>query len=155
MSKKLTLTKLGYEKLSDELQTLEKTTRPKSNERIKHARSFCDFHEDSEYEAALNEQTKINERINELRHMLRYADVVQEQTIKKEVGLGSKVELVDLLMGETATYAIVSSEEVALIENAISDKSPLGKVLLGKKEKAEVKIQSPGGKRKFKINKIM
>src|SRR5699024_4871676 len=153
--KKLPLTKLGYEKLSDELQTLEKTARPKINERIKHARSFCDFHEDSEYEAALREQTKINERINELRHMLRYADVVQEQTYKKEVREGSKRELDCLQTGETSTYTIVSSEEAALIEDARSDKSPLEKVLKGKKEKAEIMINTPSGKSNFKINKIM
>src|SRR5699024_525877 len=150
-----TLTKLGYEKLSNELHMLEKTIRPKSNERIKKARSFCDFHEDSEYEAALREQTKINERIKELRHMLRYADVVQDQTCKKKVGLGSQVRLVDLQTAETTIYTIVSSEEVALIEDAISDKSPLGKVLLGEVEKTEVEAQTPGGKRSFKIDKII
>lgn len=154
LPQKIWLTELGYEKLVDELKALETTFQPKNNERIKRARNFCDFHEDSEFAAALREQVTIMNRIRELQHILRHAKIVQSSS-GTEINLGSEVELIDVETDERTTYTIVSSEEVELHESAISVESPLGKALLGKEAGVEVTFRTPTGKRTVKINSIV
>lgn len=146
MPEVIVLTRLGYDKLEKELAMLQTTLRPKSKERIKQARSFCDFHEDAEYEAALDEQRVIAERIDELRHIVNRAKIIPEESFTDTVELGAEVELVNVETRETMTYIVVASEEVAFHDAAISMDSPLGKALLGEKVGAEVTLSIPAGK---------
>lgn len=154
MSGKILLTEQGYKKLADELGELETTALPKSNERIKRARAFCDYYEDSEYKLALLEQKEIIERINELKNLLYQSAIIKKQTRKDKVRLGVMVELLDLSENTVTKHMIVSSKEITFFKDAISIESPLGRELLGKKVKDEITVHTPSGKREVKFNHI-
>lgn len=154
MTKKAQLTKEGYEQLKAELDHLEKILGPKNKERIKRARSFCDFNEDSEYEAALEEQRKMNERINELRYLLDQATIIKERPSEDRVTLGSKVRVLDVVTGEQETFTIVSAEEADSFSGRISEVSPLGSALMGAEINENREVVTPNGLWKIKIEKI-
>lgn len=154
MTKKAQLTKEGYEQLKAELDHLEKILGPKNKERIKRARSFCDFNEDSEYEAALEEQRKMNERINELRYLLDQATIIKERPSEDRVTLGSMVRVLDLVTGEQETFTIVSAEEADSFSGRISEVSPLGSALMGAEINENREVVTPNGLWKIKIEKI-
>lgn len=154
MTEKVQLTKEGFEQLKTELDHLEKIQGPKNKERVKRARSFCDFNEDSEYEAALEEQRKIKERINELRYLLDQARIIKEEPSEYRVTLGSKVRVLDLVTEKQETFTIVSAEEADLFSGRISDVSPLGSALLGAEVNEQREVSTPNGPWKIKIEKI-
>lgn len=150
------LTKEGYHKLKEELQHLELIEQPKNQKRIKHARSFCDFNEDSEYEAALQEQMKIKERINELKRILQEAEIKKElEDPPSTVRVGSIIEVLDIEMGERERFMLVEKEEADMSENKVSIDSPFGKALLGAREKEEIAVHSPQGIWFVKIEQII
>ena len=154
-NKEIILTNEGMQKLKDELEQLKTVRRPEVSEKIKIARGFGDLSENAEYDEAKKEQAEGEERIMTLEQMLKYARVLDESEIEKGVvGLGSKVKLWDEEFEEEIEYSIVSTTEADPANNKLSQESPVGKALLGKKKGDKVTASTPGGDITFKILKI-
>ena len=153
--KELILTYEGLKKLEEELEYLKTTKKMEVAERIKEARGFGDLSENSEYDAAKNEQAEVEARIITIENMLRVAKVVSDDDVDiKTVGIGNKVKLLDVEEDEELEYIIVGSTEVDLANNKISNESPLGEALMGKKKGATIKVNAPMGEIEYKILKI-
>lgn len=146
------LTQEGYDKLEQELNYLKTEKRTEIAERIKVARGFGDLSENAEYDEAKSAQSENEAKITELEAKLRNAKVINEKEIDtKTVQIGNCVKLHDLEFDEDIEYTIVGSTEVNLAENKISNESPVGKALLGKKKGEIVEVDAPDGVIKFKI----
>ena len=142
----------GMKKLTDELDQLKTVRRPEVSEKIKIARGFGDLSENAEYDEAKKEQAEVEERILVLEDILKHARVIREDEITEGVvGLGSKVELLDIEFDETFEYSIVSTIEADPDDDKISVESPVGKSLLGKKADDIVKVDIPHGVVEYKI----
>lgn len=153
--KELILTYEGLQKLEEELEYLKTTKKMEVAERIKEARGFGDLSENSEYDAAKNEQAEVEARIITIENMLRVAKVVSDDDVSiKTVGIGNKVKLLDVEENEELEYTIVGSTEVDLFNNKISNESPLGEALMGQKKGATIKVAAPMGEIEYKILKI-
>lgn len=145
----------GFEKLEKELDYLRTTKRAEIAEKIKVALGFGDLSENSEYDEAKNAQAENEGKIAELENKLRYAKIIDESEIDtKTVQVGNIVTLYDEEFDENVTYTIVGSTEVNLEENKISNESPIGAALLGKKKNDIVEIKVPVGTVKYKILSI-
>ena len=145
-AKQMLYTKEGYQALVDELEYLKGTKRQQVKEDIATARSFGDLSENSEYDEARNEQAKVEARITELEELILNALIVDESKIDTSiVNMGSTVKVYDVEFDETEEYSIVGSNEVDALANKISDMSPIGKALIGKKAGDEVTVEIPGG----------
>ena len=153
--KEVLLTKEGYDKLEQELDYLKTTKRAEIAERIKVALGFGDLSENSEYDEAKNAQAENEGKIAELENKIRYAKIIDESEIDtKTVQVGNIVTLYDEEFDEEVTYTIVGSTEVDLEQNKISNESPIGAALLGKKENDIVEVKVPVGTVKYKILSI-
>ncbi|CAN7311229.1 MULTISPECIES: transcription elongation factor GreA [Rossellomorea] len=149
------MTAEGKEKLEKELENLKTVKRKEVVERIKIARSFGDLSENSEYDAAKDEQAFVEGRISTLENMIRNAKIIQENDMNSDtVQLGKKVTFVELPDGDKETYTIVGSAEADPFEGKISNDSPIAKSLLGHKVGAEVNVQTPGGEMSVKIVEV-
>lgn len=150
--KSVLLTLGGLKKLEQELEYLKTVKRRQVAERIKQAVEFGDINENSEYDDAKNEQAFVEGRILTIERMLRNAEIIDETNFKPdEVGVGSKVKVLDLEFDEELIYTIVGSAEVDSLENKISNESPVGKALLGQKAGDVVEITVPAGQLKYRI----
>lgn len=153
--KEILLTQEGYDKLEQELDTLKTEKRAEISERIKIALGFGDLSENSEYDEAKNAQAANETKIAELENKLRYAKIIDESEIDtKTVQVGNTVKVLDIEFNEEVSYTIVGSTEVNLAENKISNESPIGAALLGKKKNEIVTVNAPAGIMKFKILSI-
>lgn len=153
--KEILLTQEGYDKLEQELDTLKTEKRAEISERIKIALGFGDLSENSEYDEAKNAQAENENKIVELEKKLRLAKIIDESEIDtKTVQVGNTVKVFDEEFDEEVEYTIVGSTEVNLAENKISNESPLGAALLGKKKNAVIEVQIPDGIAKYKILSI-
>ena len=153
--KEVILTQEGFDKLEKELEKLKTETRAEIAERIKVALSFGDLSENSEYDEAKNAQAENENKIVELEKKLRLAKIIDESEIDtKTVQVGNTVKVFDEEFDEEVEYTIVGSTEVNLAENKISNESPLGAALLGKKKNAVIEVQIPDGIAKYKILSI-
>ncbi|MBM7583331.1 transcription elongation factor GreA [Caldicoprobacter guelmensis] len=149
------LTQEGVAKLEEELRYLKTVKRKEVAERIKQAIAFGDLSENSEYDEAKNEQAFIEGRIVTLENLLRNAKVIDDDDISTDVvSIGSTVKLLDVETNDVMEYTIVGSTEANPAENRISNKSPVGKALLGKPVGAVVDVHVPDGVIKFKILEI-
>ncbi len=146
------LTKEGLEKLKKELDLLVNTKRKEIIERIQIAKSYGDLSENAEYESAKSEQSFIEGRIEEIQDILKKAKIIKK-THDGVVGLGSKVILE--IDGGKEEYQIVGSREANPSERKISDESPTGQALLGKKVEETVEVEVPDGKMNYKIKEIV
>ncbi len=154
-NKEIVLTREGMQKLKDEIEYLKTVKRPEVSEKIKIARGFGDLSENAEYDEAKKEQAEVEEKIQALEQQLKYARVLSDDEIMNDVvGLGSKVKLWDTEFEEEVEYALVSSTEADLSNNKLSQESPVGKALLGKKKDDTVTVTTPGGEVVFKILEI-
>lgn len=154
-SKEVVLTYEGLKKLEEELEFLRGVKRKEIAERIKQALSFGDISENSEYDEAKNEQAQMEGRIIQLENMLKKAKVIDEDDVSTEkVTIGSKVKLLDLELNEETEYQIVGSTEADPSKQKISNESPVGSALIGKKKGNVVEVSVPDGVIKFKILKI-
>ncbi len=154
-NKEIVLTREGMQKLKDEIEYLKTVRRPEVSEKIKIARGFGDLSENAEYDEAKKEQAEVEEKIQSLEQQLKYARVLNDDEILNDVvGLGSKVKLWDTEFEEEVEYSIVSSTEADLANNKISQESPVGKALLGKKKDDVITVATPGGEVVFKILEI-
>lgn len=153
--KEVILTLEGLKKLEQELEQLKSVKRREVAERIKQAIEFGDISENSEYEDAKNEQAFIEGRILTLEKMLRNARLIDEGEIHTDVvSIGSTVLIKDMEVGDEINYTIVGSAEADPSANKISNESPVGKAILGKKKGSIVEVSVPAGKLKYKIIKI-
>lgn len=153
--KQVTLTASGLEKLEEELEYLKTKKRKEVSEKIKVALGFGDLSENSEYDEAKNEQAQVEARIVTLENMLKNAVVIDESEIDLDrVGLGTKVKVLDVEFDEEIEYNIVGSTEADPDQQKISDESPVGKALMGRKVGETVSVETPGGVIEFKILEI-
>lgn len=153
-NKKFALTNEGIEKLEEELKNLRGPWRKEIAQKLKEARAQGDLSENAEYDAAKDEQSKMEARIAQIEHILRNSEIISESD-GDCITLGSKVKLFDIEFDEEVDYHIVGPAEANPREGRISDESPLGKGLIGQKEGANVDITGPTGDvMKFKILKI-
>ncbi len=147
------MTEAGLKKVTAELTELENEKREQAKARIRAARSFCDFNEDPEYEKAIDELSRIDDRISTLSYKIQHVKLI-EQTDSSSVELGSTVTFKDVLEEEVETYTIVGSEEADPLKGTLSNQSQVAQALLGKQVNDEVNIQTPGGNRHIKIINI-
>ena len=156
MDEKVTiLTQEGYDKLEAELNRLKTEKRTEIAERIKVALGFGDLSENSEYDEAKSAQAENEIQIAELEAKLRSAKIIDEKEIDtKTVQIGNTVEVHDIEFDEDISYIIVGSTEVDLLQNKISNESPLGKALLGAKKGDTVDVEAPEGTIQYKILSI-
>ena len=153
--KEVILTPQGYEKLKSEIEYLSTQKRREVAERIRIAREFGDINENAEYDDAKNEQALLEHRIAMLEERLLSARVISKKEIAKDiVSIGSKVRLRDIEQNKTFEYYIVGSAESNPSENRVSNESPVGKAILGKKKGEVVEVAAPRGSFKFKILEI-
>jgi transcription elongation factor GreA len=146
------LTTKGVRELEDKLEFLKTVRRQEIAEEIKQARAFGDLSENAEYDEAKNEQARIEGEIVTIEKMLRNAQIVDEEEVDvQKVNVGAIVKVLDKTYGEEEEYQIVGSAEADLSKNRISNESPVGRALLGKKIGATVKADTPGGSLRFKI----
>lgn len=155
MAKTIKITDEGLKKLEEELETLKTEGRADIAEKIKVARGYGDLSENSEYDEAKNEQAKLEARIVEIEAMLKNVEIIEDIKGKaKTVVIGVKVKVIDEEFDEEEEYRVVGSTEANSREGKISDESPMGKALLGKKIGDEVTVEAPGGEFKVKILEI-
>jgi transcription elongation factor GreA len=153
--KEVILTKEGYEKLKEEIEYLSNDKRREVADRIRQAREFGDIAENAEYDDAKNEQALLEHRISLLEERLRAARVIEKKDVTKDVvSIGSTVRLRDLDANKTFEYRIVGSAEANPAENKLSNESPVGKAILGRKKGEVVQVTAPRGALKFKILEI-
>jgi transcription elongation factor GreA len=153
--KEVILTPEGYKKLKEEISYLSTEKRREVAERIKTAREFGDIAENAEYDDAKNEQALLEHRIAQLEERLRNARVITKKEISKDsVSIGSRVKLRDVDAKETIEYRIVGSAEANPSENKLSNESPVGKAIIGRKKGETVEVTAPRGTLKFKIMDI-
>ncbi len=153
--KKTVLTYDGLKARQEELRVLKTIKRKEVADKIKEARGQGDLSENAEYDSAKEEQAEIEARIVALEKMLANAVVIDEEDIDKDViGFGSTVTLLDKEFNEVETYTLVGSAEADPAAGRISNESPLGLALLGKKQGEVVTIEAPAGTLEFEIMEI-
>ena len=156
MPKEIVLTKKGLDELKAKIEYLQNDRRREVAARIKEAREFGDISENAEYDDAKNEQALLEARIAQLEEKLRRAQVIDEKSLNTdEVGFGSIVHVKDQKTGDSQKFQIVGSTEANPLEHKLSNESPIGKALIGKKRNDIVTVEVPRGpKKKLKITKI-
>src|SRR3954463_4162885 len=156
MPRDIILTKDGLEELKHKIDYLSNDRRREVAERIKEAREFGDISENSEYDDAKNEQAMLEKQIAELEDKLRSATVIDEKSVSTDiVSVGPTVHVKDQKTDKSVKYKIVGSAEANPSEMKLSNESPVGKALIGKKRGDVVSVPVPRGpQRKLKITKI-
>ena len=151
--KETLLTAEGLQKLEEELDFYKSTRRMEVAARIKEAIAQGDISENSEYDDAKNEQAFIEGHIIELENKIITAKIIDEPGKKRRtvVSVGSRVKLLDETYGDELDYTIVGSAEADPFNNRISNESPVGSAILGKKKNARVEVNTPDGLATFKI----
>lgn len=151
MKKQFYLTKEGITELETELQELINERGPIA-ERIKTAREFGDLSENAEYSSARQEQERVESRIAEIENILQNVEIIHRPKGDSKVQLGSRVVLKGA--GRTKEFQVVGTVEADPLNGKISDESPIGQALLGKKEGDEVEIKTPAETTIYKIDDI-
>ncbi len=153
--KEVILTPEGFKKLRAEIDHLSSAKRREVADRIRIAREFGDIAENAEYDDAKNEQALLEHRIAVLEERMRAARVIEKKEISKDVvSIGSHVKLRDMDAKQTVEYHIVGSAEANPAEYKLSNESPVGKAIIGKKKGEVVEVSAPRGSLKFKIMEI-
>lgn len=148
------MTRKGYEEAKARLKYLQTEKRRQIVERIAEARSHGDLSENAEYDAARNEQAANEGEILELDFKIKNAKIVEENVDKSVVYIGAKVKVYDVDMDEYETYEITGTTEADAMHNKISNESPVGKALLGRKVGEVVTVAAPNGAYELKIDSI-
>ncbi|MCL2111144.1 MAG: transcription elongation factor GreA [Clostridiales bacterium] len=154
MAEEILLTKDGYAAKVAELDELRTVKRPYIAERLKEAIAYGDLSENSEYDAAKNEQAELEYRIGELESLIKNAKVIQEDTKTDVIRIGHKVKIRKVGSKEAVEYIIVSSSEADPIHGKISNVSPVGAALIDKRVKDKVDVKLPDGAAKYEILSI-
>ena len=153
-NKEVILSKEYLEKLEDELEYLKTKRRPEIAEKIKIARSFGDLSENADYDEAKNEQGEVESRIAKVEDMIRNAKTIEVDLNSDVVGVGNTVTVFDEEFDETLDYKIVGTAESDPVKGFISNESPVGAALLGKKVDDRVEVATPNGKMYFTVKGI-
>jgi transcription elongation factor GreA len=151
MNKQFYLTKEGVEELKAELESLTVQRAPIA-ERIKTAREFGDLAENAEYTSARQEQERVEGRIAEIEHILQNVEIIKKPKGNSSVQLGSRVTLKN--DGKTKEFQVVGTVEADPLNGKISDHSPIGQALLGKKVGDAVELKNPTETTSYKIIEI-
>lgn len=156
MAKEYKISSDRLKELEEELHYLKTTREAEVIEEIKVARSFGDLSENSEYDEARDQQAKLYARIAEVEDILAHAVVIDDAAAEATdyIGLGSIVKVKDLEFDETEEYTIVGSQEANPRMGRISDDSPFGRAMLGKREGDTVTVEAPEGAIEFLIVKV-
>jgi len=155
-SEDIYLTRQGYEKLTEELETLKTVQRRKLSKAIAEARAHGDISENAEYDAAKEAQGQNEGKIAELEFQLSHARIIEHEDMPRdEILIGAKARLQDLETQEELEYTFVSEIEADYSQSKISVTSPIGRALLGHKEGEIVEINIPAGVLKYKVLKIL
>lgn len=156
MAKAVKITKEGLEELKQKLDYLKTVKSTEIEQKLKEARGHGDLSENSEYDEAKNEQGKLAAEIAELEASIANAVIVEStNTSSSEVGIGSKIRLLDIELGEEEIIKIVGYAEANFEEGKISDESPIGIAVMGKKAGDIVEVQTPEGVVEMKIVEII
>ena len=155
MAQEIKMSAAGLKAMQEELEYLKTVRRKELAEEIKEARSHGDLSENSEYDEAKNEQGKLYSRIAELDEILSNYTLIEEQENHMDmVHVGNNVVVKDLEFDETLHYQIVGSQEADPMNGRISEDSPFGRALLGKKAGEEVVVEAPAGNIRYQIVEI-
>jgi len=150
--KKNLLTYEGLKELEQELETLKVVKRKEVASKIKEAREQGDLSENAEYDAAKDEQREIEARIEELEHILKNAEVVVEEEVDfDKINVGCLVKVFDVTSDEEMNFKIVGSTEANSLVGKISNESPVGMALLGKKVGELVSVETQAGMMQYKV----
>lgn len=144
-------------KLQEELGNLKSHKRVEIAEKLKEAISFWDLSENSEYEDARNEQAQVEKRIIDLEEQLKNIVLIDEsKKDENKVKIGALVTITDIEKDETETFKIVGTTEADILVSPakISNESPIGKALIGKKKGDKIKVKTPGGNYEYTIDEI-
>ncbi|MBO4383166.1 MAG: transcription elongation factor GreA [Clostridia bacterium] len=149
------MTHEALKELQDELDQLKTVGRAEMAEKIKVALSFGDLSENAEYDEAKSEQGKMESRINELEELIRNAVIVDDEAHEEgTVGRSSVVKIKNLDTKEEVTYRLVGFTQSDPLAGKISDESPVGKALIGKRVGDVIEVEAPRGKMSFKILEV-
>jgi transcription elongation factor GreA len=152
MEREIILTQAGYDKLRDQIKQLQTVERRRIADRIREAREFGDISENSEYDDAKNEQALLERRILQLEERLRSARVIDTSDIPSDVvSVGSRVKVKDLDHGDVDEYEIVGSAEADPANSRLSNESPVGRAVLGRKKGDVVEVAVPAGALRLEI----
>ena len=150
--KKNILTYAGLRKLEEELEDLKVVKRKEISQKIKEAREQGDLSENAEYDAAKDEQRDIEARIEEIEKILKNAEIVDEDEVSLDtINIGCQIKILDLEFDEELTYKIVGSTEANSLKGKISNESPVGKALIGKKVGDLVSVETQVGVVQYKV----
>jgi transcription elongation factor GreA len=150
--KEVILTPEGYEKLKQEIELLSTERRREVADRIRVAREFGDISENAEYDDAKNEQAMLEHKIAQLEERLSNARVIEKGDVDLSVvSIGAVVRLKDVDANQTVEYTIVGSAEANPAELKLSNESPVGRAIIGKKKGETVEVSAPRGSLKYKI----
>lgn len=147
------LTAEGKQKLEQELLALKEVKRPQVAERIRQAKEEGDLRENAEYDDAKLEQGFVEGRIRELEYLLKHVQII-EANGSALVSIGSTVTIREQDTDDDETYTVVGATEASPSNGRISNESPLGRALLGKKKGATVRVETPNGQVVFKVVKV-
>ena len=148
---KFKMSRERYDEIAQELDYLQTVREKEVAELIKEARSYGDLSENSEYDEAKAEQGKLYSKIAEYKNLLENAEIVEHVTRAGVIGIGSRVTVLDVELGEQSEYQIVGSQEANPMIGRISDDSPFGKGLIGHKIGETVTVEAPAGELQFEI----
>ena len=154
MAGEILLTKDGYNAKIEELNELRTKKRPEIAERLKEAIAYGDISENSEYDAAKNEQAELEYKIGELESLIKNAKILEESGKSDIVHIGQKVKIRKVGTKTAVEYTIVSSSEADPINGKISNVSPVGAALIDKKIKDKVDVKLPDGTARYEILSI-
>ena len=154
MAEKYKMSQERYNEIAKELEYLQTVREKEVAEQIKEARSYGDLSENSEYDEAKTEQGKLYSKIAEYKNLLENAEIVEKTARAGSIGIGSKVKILDLEYNEEEEYQIVGSQEANPAQGRISDDSPIGRGLMGRRTGETITIEAPAGELQFKILKV-
>lgn len=154
MAEPVYLTAEGRDELSKELQFLVNVRRPELAAKLKEAVSQGDLKENADYHDAKEQQAFVEGRIKYLENLLRSAEIISGSRTDGKVGVGSKVTIIEVGESEEETYTIVGAAEANPAEGKISNQSPIGAALLGRKAGEKFRVTTPAGDTEFKVKRV-
>ena len=155
MIEKVILTEEGKLELEKRLEYLKMIKRPEITERIKAAREFGDLSENAEYDAAKNEQALIEGEIVEIENKLKHAEIITVNARKDIAGVGSTVTFTDLTDNKQYVFTIVGTTEADFKAGKISNESPIGKALIGKRVGENATVEAPTLSYEIRLEKVV
>ena len=148
------LTKDKLEEVKEELEYLTTTRRQEVAKLIAEAKAEGDLRENAGYDEAKTQQGFLEGRVRELENVLKYVEIIDDDTSTSSVSIGSTVVVEEVGTDFEETYVIVGSMEADPTNGRISNESPIGRALLGKKKGGKIKVDTPGGQINFKVIRI-